>query len=55
MNTVLTRHLQPTWLVVGLVLLAVLAALAALAWGAGSNDTEQLVGPFRWVPLDQSA
>jgi hypothetical protein len=52
MNTVVTRLLQPTWLVVGLVLLSLLAALALLIWTAGANDTEQLVGPFRWEPLN---
>jgi len=51
MNTVLARLHQPTWLVVGLVLLAALVALAVLFWAGGVNDTEQLVGPFRWVPL----
>lgn len=55
MHTVLTRLLQPTWLMVGLVLLSLLAALAVLIWAGGVNDTEQLVGPFRWVPLKHSA
>lgn len=55
MNTVVMRLLQPTWLMVGLVLLALLTALAALAWAGGLSDPDQIVGPFRWVPLDQSA
>lgn len=49
MNTVVTRLLQPTWLVVGLVLLVLLAAVAVLIWAGGVNDTEELVGPFRWA------
>jgi hypothetical protein len=55
MSTVVTRLLQPTWLVVGLVLLSLLAALALMIWTGGANDAEQLVGPFRWEPLDLSA
>jgi hypothetical protein len=55
MNTVLTRLLQPTWLAVGLVLLSLLAALALLIWAGGVDDPEQLVGPFRWVPLKHLA
>jgi hypothetical protein len=53
MNTVLTRLLQPAWLLVGLVLLSVLAALALLIWGM--DDPEHLVAPFRWVPLKNVA
>ncbi|HEY8135527.1 MAG TPA: hypothetical protein VIF08_05755 [Candidatus Limnocylindrales bacterium] len=55
MNTVLTRLLQPTWLVIGLALLSLLVALAMLILAGGASDTEQLVGPFRWEPLDLSA
>jgi hypothetical protein len=55
MSTVLTRLLQPTWLVVGLVLLSLLATLAVWIWAGGANDTEQLVGPFRWVTAEQLA
>lgn len=51
MNTVLARLLQPTWLVVGLALLSLLAALAVLIWVGSIDATEQLVGPFRWEPL----
>jgi hypothetical protein len=40
---------------VGLVLVSLLVALAVLIWTSGVNDTEQLVGPFRWVPGDPSA
>lgn len=55
MNTVLARLLQPTPLVVGLVLVLFVAALALLVWAGGVDDTEQLVAPFRWVPGDQLA
>jgi hypothetical protein len=50
MNTVLARFLQTTWLVVGLAVLALLAALALLILVGGGDDTQHLVGPFRWVP-----
>lgn len=50
MNTVLARLPQHAWLVVGLVLVSLLVALAVLITAGGLNDTEQLVGPFRWVP-----
>jgi len=55
MNTVLTRLLQPTWLGVGLVLVALLAVFALLIWAVGMSDAEQLVGPFRWAPGDHLA
>lgn len=55
MSTVLSRLLQPTWLVVGLVLLSLLAALAVWMWAGAINDTQQLVGPFRWVAAEQLA
>ena len=52
MQTVLTRLLRPTGLMVGLlVLFALLSALALLMWLGGVNDTEPLVAPFRWEPL----
>lgn len=51
MQTVLARLRQPTSLVVGLLLVvSLLVALALLIWAGGVHDTEQLVGPFRWVP-----
>ena len=55
MNTVLARFLQPTWLVVGLVGLALLASLALLMFVGGADDTPQLVAPFRWVPAKHIA
>jgi hypothetical protein len=55
MSTVLSRLLQPTWLVVSLVLLSLLAALAVWMWAGAIDDTQQLVGPFRWVLPEQLA
>jgi hypothetical protein len=51
MQTVVARLLQPTSLVVGLLLaVSLLVALALLVWAGGTHDPELRVGPFRWEP-----
>ena len=51
MQTVLGRTIQSRALLVGLALVVVLlAAAAVLLWIAGLPDTQPLVGPFRWAP-----
>lgn len=55
MQSVLARLLQPTWVLVGLVVIIALLVVAALAlWTGAVHDTEQLVGPFRWEPAPHS-
>jgi hypothetical protein len=52
MHTVPARLSQPPLLVVGLlVVVALVVALGLLVWAGGAENTEQLVGPFRWRPL----
>ncbi len=49
MDTVLARLRQPTWLMLGLVIvLALLVVLALALWVDGLNDARHLVAPFRW-------
>ena len=48
MHTLMGRLLQPTVVLVGLLLVALLAAVVVQLWLGGLEETEQLVGPFRW-------
>jgi hypothetical protein len=51
MHTVIGRLLQPSVLLTGLLLLALVAAVVVSLWLGGAHDAEQLVGPFRWETM----
>jgi hypothetical protein len=53
MQTVIGRLLQPTFLLVGLLLVALIVTVVVLLWLGGAHETEQLVGPFRWEPMSR--
>lgn len=56
MQSVRARLLQPTWLLVGLMLVLALLVLLALAlWLSAVHEPAQLVGPFRWLPGEPTA
>ena len=50
MQSVLARFLQPTGLLVALVVVLALLMLVVTLWASAMPDPEPLLGPFRWLP-----
>ena len=49
MEPVLARLLQPSALFLGVVLVVFALLAAVLIWAGGMHESDQLVGPFRWL------